>query len=115
MMVSTFENVETTAGLVSGYQMTEVTSAGAATLVTTGQELRFAVLEMPVWLPVPVLPSLGAPWRPQISDEFDQAPSRFYDPLGIPRSHAERATQLAAAFRTAPDEIEYVDVPEGEL
>lgn len=106
---------ETTDGLVSGYQRTQVTGSGGTATLTTGGSMAIGVHVIPVRVPLGKLWEAPAPvqtppaWAPAPDDPAD-AP--FASPLGTPRTHQERAALLRSNFRPAPDDTDDVAVPE---
>jgi len=112
---------DTTSGLTSAYQLTQVTSAGLAVVEDTAGYVNVGVISL---LPqktdrprkvVDQLEVSKALFQLSVTQpvviEPDPAEAAFSGPLGIPRTHGQRAQLLQQHYQAIPDEI-YFDVPE---
>src|SRR5437867_203385 len=77
-------------GLASGYQRTQVTGAATAGVVTTGGDIRFGVLVIPMYQRIKEPPAVIRE-PPSLEAPYDPATASFSGPLGVPRQHGERA------------------------
>ena len=112
-----------TDGLSSAYQVTQLTGTGLAAVITTGGLLLVGAISMPqyqVLAPKPAAETQSVRNLPisgpgQSDDLADPAAAPFVGPLGIPRTHTQRAALLHQNYRIAPEESEYFNIPENLL
>jgi hypothetical protein len=50
-------------------------------------------------------------WSEPVASEADPAEAAFLGPLGVPRTHEQRAQLLHQNYQAVPDE-NYLDIPE---
>jgi hypothetical protein len=105
----------TTSGLTSAYQITQVTGGGLSVYEDTAGYLNVGFISL--------LPKQAPPAPTRVVDHFeivrersipvrdDPALAKFSGPLGVPRTHTERAELFRNNYRIVAEEV-HTDIPE---